>query len=373
MSEARHIYLDHNATAPLRPEVGAAMAEALGMIGNPSSVHRFGQRARQAIERARGQVADLIGAAADRIVFTSGGTEANNLALHGHRPVIVSAIEHDSVLAAAPGAARICVGADGIVDIDHLDALLSAARGRAIVSVMLANNETGVIQPIADVVSRARAHGAVVHCDAVQGPGKLPLDMATIGIDALSLSAHKFGGPMGIGALALAEGFDPSPSIVGGGQEHGRRAGTENLPGIVGFGAAAALARDDHANAPALARLRDGFERAIKDLAPAAKVFGGAVSRLANTSCVTMPGVSAETQVMALDLAGIAVSAGSACSAGKVTKSHVLNAMGAADSDAVAAIRVSLGRDTTADDIAGLVAAWRALYERAGTPAQSAA
>ena len=370
MAPARpHSYCDYNAGAPARPGVAEAVARALALGGNPSSVHEAGRAARAAVERAREQVAALAGAAPERVVFVGGGTEANNLALAGiaHETAVVSATEHDSVLAAAPGAVRVGAGRDGRVDLAALDRALAAAAAPALVAVMLANNETGVIQPVAEVVRRARARGARVHCDAVQAPGRIPLDIAALGVDSLALSAHKIGGPQGVGALVLGEGTELAPLLRGGGQERGRRAGTENVAGIAGFGAAAASLLDDTGgNAAENARataLRDCFERAVRARCPEAPVHGAGAPRLGNTSCIGMPGVAAELQVIACDLAGVAVSAGAACSSGKVAQSHVLRAMGLGAA-AGEAIRVSFGRESRGEDVERLCGAWFALYER---------
>ena len=361
-------YLDYNATSPVKPAVAEAIAHALTVTGNPSSVHEFGRAARKLVEDAREAVARLAGGAPEGVVFTAGGTEANNLALHGTgRPVlIVSAIEHPSVLRAAEAFAEhlvvLPVDDQGLVERDALAEALAVHGERALVSIMLANNETGVVQPIAELAASAKSHGALVHCDAVQGPGRIPVDLAALGVDMLSLSAHKFGGPKGVGALILAGEPDLVPLVHGGGQERGRRGGTENLPGIAGFGEAASLAADDLQNAPHLAVLRDGLERSLREIEPDLHIFSAGAERLPNTSCITMPGVQSETQVMGLDLAGAAISAGSACSSGKVEPSHVLRALGAPDDVAGCAVRVSLGWATTEADIERLVEAWRALY-----------
>jgi cysteine desulfurase len=359
-------YLDWNATAPVRPEVAAAIAGALQALGNPSSVHRFGREARRALEQARAQVARLVGAPAAGVVFTSGGTEANQLALRGFpgRRVLVSAIEHDSVRAARADAAVIPVTRDGVVDLDALERLLAAEHRPALVSLMLANNEIGVIQPVREAAALAHAQGALLHCDAVQAAGKLPLDARALGADLLTLSAHKLGGPMGVGALVIAGDLPLGAIQTGGGQERGRRAGTENLPGIAGFGVACELAAARLGDWAAVAALRDAAERRLKAIAPEAPVYGAGASRLCNTLSIGMPGVPAATQVMALDLAGVMVSAGAACSSGKVRRSHVLEAMGVEPEAAESAIRISLGWSTTAAEIDQLVEAWRALYAR---------
>lgn len=362
----RPVYLDYNATAPLCPEAAAALEAALRETGNPSSVHVFGRRARRRVEDAREAVAALVGARPAGVVFTSGGSEANNLALSGlpSGRVLVSAMEHDSVLQAAPEARRLPVDAEGRVELHALAAALEEDGAPALVSVMLANNETGVIQPVAEIAALARARGALVHCDAVQAAGRLDIDLEALGVAALSLSAHKLGGPQGAGALVLAEGVAVASLIRGGGQERRRRAGTENVPAIAGFGAAAAAVLDAPKPDPELAGLRDGLETRLRALAPDLVVFGAEAPRLANTSCFALPGLSAETQLMALDLAGIAVSSGAACSSGKVEPSHVLQAMGADRETAVAAIRVSLGRATTAADLERFIEAWDGLYRR---------
>jgi len=369
----RAIYLDYNATAPMRQASLAAMQAAAEAGGNPSSVHRFGRTARRRVEDAREQVAALIGAQPAQIVFTGGGTEANNLALKGvaGSPMAVAATEHDSVLRAAPQAPRIPVDGDGIVDLAALSALLQGGQPPALISVMLANNETGVIQPLDRIVALARAHGALVHCDAVQAAGKMAVDFAALGVDLMSLSAHKLGGPMGVGALAVADGVELAPLIAGGGQERRRRAGTENVPGIAGFGAAAEAAA---AEEPArLAALRDDLEARARACAPWSRVFGTGAPRLPNTTCLALPGVASDMQVMALDLAGIAVSAGSACSSGKIEPSHVLRAMGAGEEEAGSALRISFGWASEPGDVDRFIAAWSALAGRAPGEARRAA
>jgi len=355
-------YLDYNASAPLRPQAAAAVTRALNLTGNASSVHAFGRRARACLEDAREAVAALVKAPPSAVVFTGGGTEANNLALTGMagdgRRVLVSAGEHPSVLDAVDGAARIPLGHDGVVDLARLERMLAGDERPALVSVMLANNETGVIQPLEAVVALARRHGALVHCDAVQAAGKIAVDMTELGVDAVSLSAHKLGGPQGVGALVADESLALAPLLRGGGQERRRRAGTENLPGIAGFGTAAELAAADVDGASRLAALRDGLERRLRELAPEVRAIGAAAPRLPNTSCIALPGLAAETLVMGLDLAGVAVSAGSACSSGKVAPSHVLQAMGLDEAVAAAAIRVSFGWASAPADVDLFLRAW---------------
>lgn len=371
-------YLDYNATAPLRPEARAALLAALEAPANPSSVHRFGRTARGIADTARGQVAQLVGAEARRVVFTSGGTEANNLALRlaiagaGVKSLVVAGIEHDSVLRPARQSGlptyEVVAGADGVVSLTAIEATLGAARsahpGPALVALMLANNETGAIQPVAEAARLAHASGALLLCDAVQAAGKIRVDLSQLDADFLTLSAHKLGGPTGVGALVTRDDWTPAPLLQGGGQEKGMRAGTENLSGIAGFGAAAAAAQHGLYGMKSVAALRDRLQAELLAACPAAPVYAGEAARLPNTLCIGMPGVPAETQVMALDLAGVAVSAGSACSSGKVTPSHVLTAMGLPEQAAREAIRFSLGWASSAEDVDRAIAAWSRLWQR---------
>jgi cysteine desulfurase len=362
----RSTYLDYNATTPVRPAVMEAIGAALADVGNPSSVHDFGRAARARLERAREQVATLVGARSDQAVFTSGGTEANNLAIGGSGRVrhLVSAIEHDSIL--KPAACEpIPVRRDGIVDLTALERMLASSLEPAMVAVMLANNETGVIQPVAEAARIAHAHAALLHCDAVQAAGKIAVDFAALGADLMSVSAHKLGGPPGVGALIVADHVELGARQRGGGQERGRRAGTENLPGIVGFGIAAEMAAAELGAMARIAGLRDDLERRATTAVPAALIFGCESPRLPNTTCLALPRLSNEVQVIGLDLAGVAVSAGSACSSGKVQASHVLRAMGADAPTAGSAIRVSLGWQSTAADVDHFIAAWCELAARA--------
>jgi cysteine desulfurase len=356
------VYLDHNATSPLRPVVFDAMAEALKAGGNPSAIHASGRAARAKVDGARRHVAALVGAMPSEVIFTSGGTEANNLAITGTGclRVLASAVEHDSVLKAAPDAELIPVDGNGVIDLGALERGLAASNAPTLISVMFANNETGVLQPIAEVVRIARTTGALVHCDAVQGAGKTPVELHGLGVDYLSVSAHKFGGPSGVGAFVVRGNAPFMTDRRGGGQEANRRAGTENVAGIVGFGAAARAAREGLQ----LEGMRDRVETELLKVAPKAQVFGAGVQRLSNTICISMPGVRAETQVVALDLAGVCVSAGSACSSGKVTRSTVLTAMGINPAVADSALRISFGWNTKAEDIERLIEAWQALYIR---------
>jgi cysteine desulfurase len=370
-------YLDYNATAPLRPEARAALLAALEAPANPSSVHRFGRNARGIADIARGQVAELVGAEARRIVFTSGGTEANNLALRlavegaGVKSLVIAGIEHDSVLRPARHTGlptyEVVAGPDGVVSLAALEATLGAAQaahpGPALVALMLANNETGAIQPVAEAARLAHAAGALLLCDAVQAAGKIPVDLSQLDADFLTLSAHKLGGPTGVGALVTRDDWTPAPLLRGGGQEKGMRAGTENLGGIAGFGAAAAAAQQGLYGMKSVAALRDRLQAGLLAVCPQAPVYGTG-PRLPNTLCIGMPGVPAETQVMALDLAGVAVSAGSACSSGKVAPSHVLTAMGLPEQAAREAIRFSLGWASRPEDVDRAIEAWRKLWQR---------
>ena len=348
-------YLDANATERLRPQARDAVLRALDLVGNPSSVHSAGRAARRVLEDARGVIGAFAGAAPADIVFTSGGTEANALAIAGlsaGRRIIVCATEHDAVRSAAPGAETLPVHADGHADLACLAVML--AQGPALVCLMLANNETGVIHPVAEAAAICRAHGAMLHVDAVQAAGRIGVWLADLGADSLALSGHKLGGPKGAGALVLAPGRHPAPQIAGGGQERGRRGGTQALPAIAGFAAAAAAAST---GAEHLRKLRDRAEAAA--IACGAVVCGGG-ARLPNTTCLARPGLRADLQVMALDLAGVAVSAGAACSSGKVARSHVLDAMGFGEL-AGCAIRVSLPWDATEADIDRFADAYAAL------------
>ncbi len=374
-SMSQRSYLDYNATAPLRAEVRAAFADALSLYGNPSSVHEEGRAARTAIEAARVKVANLVGARAENVIFTSGGTEANALALAAQAGeawhCYLSAVEHPSVLAGGrfyrETTTQIPATLDGVADLDVLARALEKHRPggwRPFVSLMAANNETGAIQPVAEAAKIVHDARGLLHSDAVQAAGRMPLDMGAIGADMLSLSAHKMGGPKGVGALVLKEGVSVEPLIKGGGQERRRRAGTENVAGIVGFGVAAELAAADLARADAITTLRDALEAGALAIAPDAVVLSGRVARLPNTTCIAVPGAKAETLVIGLDLAGVAISSGSACSSGKVEASHVLSAMGVAPELAQGAIRVSLGFGTTSTDIERFILAFGELIKR---------
>lgn len=365
------VYLDWNATTPLRPEARAAMAAAFDVSGNPSSVHSEGRAARRLIEDARAAVAEAVGADLRSVIFASGGTEANALALapglhrNGGEPVrrlIASAVEHPSVLAGgqfAQSALEIApVLSSGVIDLESLAAVL-ASGPPALVSVMLANNETGAIQPVPDVAALVHAAGGILHVDAVQALSKIPININSLGADILTISAHKVGGPKGIGAVALSTGLEGLHALVrGGGQEQGRRAGTENVTGIAGFGAAVRAATSSMgADSVRMKALRARLETGLRNH-PGTVIFSDAVARLPNTTLVSVPGLKAETAVIGFDLEGIAVSSGSACSSGKVQPSHVLQAMNADPALLQGAIRLSLGWDTTEADVDRCLEAW---------------
>jgi cysteine desulfurase len=374
---AERVYFDWNATTPLRAEARAAVEAALALTGNPSSVHAEGRAARQLIEHAREDVARLVGARPADMIFTSGGTEANALVLTPaietaaeKRPrdkLFISAIEHSSVRAGGrfprEAIAEIPVDADGRVKLEALAELVAGAS-RPLVSIMLANNETGVIEPIAAAAAIVHAAGGLLHVDAVQAAGRIALDIAALGADLLTLSAHKIGGLKGAGAVVRAREdiHFADPLVRGGGQERGLRAGTENVAGIAAFGAAAAAARAGLADEAAhMAALRDFLEAAIRAISPEAVIFGAGIERLPNTTLFAVPGMKAETAVISFDLEGVAVSSGAACSSGKVQPSHVLAAMGVSPPLTRAAVRVSLGWTTTKAEIERFLNAWRKL------------
>jgi cysteine desulfurase len=368
------IYLDWNATTPLRDEARRAIADALDLSGNASSVHAEGREARKWIERARAAVALAAGAVPRSVVFTSGGTEANALALarglrRGSGPaaerLLVSAIEHASVISGGrflrEQIEMIRATPAGVVDLDHLRQLL-LDQPPALVSIMLANNETGAIQPVAAAAGIVHEAGGLLHVDAIQAFGKIKLGLSELGADLLTLSAHKIGGPKGIGALILSDGLSGlEPLLRGGGQESSRRAGTENVAGIAGFGAAATAAMAGlMAESRRLEDLRERLEQGLRQTGNTV-IFSDSVQRLPNTTLFTVPGLKAETAVIGFDLAGIAVSSGSACSSGKVQPSHVLEAMGFDGEVAKGAVRLSMGWSTQDADIDRCLEAWRRL------------
>lgn len=373
MSPGHRIYADYNATAPLRPEAKGAVLRALEITGNPSSVHGEGRKARALVEGAREAVAAAIGACRDDIAFTSGGTEAVGAALRGalaasDAVLIASAIEHDAVASIATTGVTWPVGAGGAVDLGWLKdrvAELTRDGKHPLVSLMLVNNETGVIQPVAEAAEIVHAAGGLIHCDAIQALGKITTSVIDLDVDYLSISAHKIGGPQGVGAFYVKPGAPFRAVQTGGGQEFGRRAGTENVAGIAGFGAAVSAAEAGLADYQALGVARDRMESALKRAAPALQVHGETAPRVAGVSCFGVEGLPSETQIMGLDLAGFAVSAGSACSSGKVKPSRVLTAMGLSDTAARSAIRASFGWATRPEDFDALANAWIKMAARA--------
>jgi cysteine desulfurase len=385
-------YLDHNATSPLRPESLSAVTQALALGGNPSSIHAYGRAARAVMEAARERVAAGVGAKTSEVIFTSGATESCHLAVFGAAEgalaeaeagsgaritrIFVSAVEHKAVLASAHRLAErfpwvhvslLPVTADGVVDLEALRVALREGKGRALVAVMAANNETGVIQPLAEVSrlvreTGPREAGALLLVDAVPAAGKMALDFSLC--DYMVLSGHKLGAPMGVGALVVREGAPLMPQLVGGGQQKGLRAGAENLAGIAGFGAAAASLRDADGEHARIAHLRDHFESGLRAAMHDVVIFGAGVERLCSTTCFAIPGLTAETALIGLDLDGVAMSSGSTCSSGKVTVSHVLAAMGVNGALAACALRASFGWSSTMEDVTAALASLAKLRER---------
>jgi cysteine desulfurase len=358
------LYLDYNATAPLRPEAAALISEIGAQPHNASAVHAFGRAGRKYIEAAREQIATLCGAPPTQVIFNSGATEGNNtvLAHFKNERILISSIEHPCVLEAAKentqNCERIPVTQDGVIDLAALETLLKKEK-TALVSVMAVNNETGVIQPTAKISALAHKYGALYHCDGVQAAGRIPLSMTAMGIDFLTLSAHKIGGPQGVGALVLGLcGITPT-LLHGGGQEKRARAGTENVAGIAAFGLAATLAQNTN-----LTQWRDHLETELLKITPQTLIHGKNAPRVGNTSLFSLPGLSSETLLMAFDLEGIALSNGSACSSGRIEPSHVLTAMGASNKIASAALRVSMGWATQEKDIEHVLAVWSNITHR---------
>jgi cysteine desulfurase len=349
------IYCDYNAGAPVRAEAAVAMSRALALGGNPSSVHSFGRRAKALVEDAREKIANAVEARAENVVFTSGATDALHLALSsaGGASLIISGVEHDAVFEHAMRALQTQlvapVDVNGVIDLDTLGRLLAEAPKPSLIAIQLANNETGVIQPITKVAALAREHGALLLVDAAQGLGRIPVSIADLDATYLVISSHKLGGPSGAGALVLAPGAPFVTTRFGGGQERGRRPGTENSAALVGFGVAVDWAeRERAAEAPRLAAMRDRFEAGLPS---DAVIFGKSASRLPNTSNFALSGLAAETAVIAMDLEGVAISSGAACSSGKVRSSRVLAAMGVAPDLAKAALRVSFGHESKETDV----------------------
>ncbi|MBI1326494.1 MAG: aminotransferase class V-fold PLP-dependent enzyme [Alphaproteobacteria bacterium] len=358
------IYLDYNGTAPLRPQVRGFVESYQHIAGNASSVHALGRKARSVVENARENVAALANALPENMVFNSGATEANNTVIRffAGKKIYASAIEHPSVLEAGI-TGTIPVTRDGVVDLAALEKILQDEKP-ALVSVMYVNNETGVIQPIEEIVKRCRAHDAKIHCDAVQAAGRIPLDIKKIGVDYLTLSAHKIGGLQGAGALIIGMCRETPLLLNGGGQEKRRRAGTENVFAIGAFGVAAEAAKQGIEDFQKIAGLRDRLEAGLKDIAPSIIIHGINAPRVANTSFFSLPNISSETQLIAMDLARLCVSNGSACSSGTVKSSYVLEAMGCSKDVASSALRVSLGWESTEEDIEKFLAAYAKFAQR---------
>lgn len=374
MSSGSRIYADYNATAPLRPEAKAAMVAALGLTGNPSSIHAEGRKARALVEGARETVAEAIGACRDDIAFVSGGTEAVQAPLKGalwtieRGQIVASAIEHDSVSALCNTPQAWTAGHNGVVNLIWLEAAVEALTAdgiRPVVSLMLVNNETGVIQPVAEAAEIVHKAGGLIHCDAIQALGKIPVSIIDLDVDYLSLSAHKIGGPQGTGAFYVKPGAPFRAAQTGGGQEFGRRAGTENVAGIAGFAVAVAAATRGIGIYQSLGEHRDRMEEKLNAAAPSLQIHGAGAPRVAGVSCFGVEGLPSETQIMGLDLAGFAVSVGSACSSGKVKPSRVLTAMGLDDTAARSAIRASFGWASVWQEFDALAEAWIKMAARA--------
>ena len=368
MEHDKRTYLDYNATVPLRIEAQSAMIDALQLFGNATSVHWEGRQARMIIEKAREYICKLVNARATGVIFTSGGTEACNTAMNIRKApagdlthILVSDIEHPAVLRVAEAIGleiiSLPVTSDGLLDIDVLEEVLQKVPS-ALVAVMAVNNETGVIQPITEIGEKIRAYGGVFFCDAIQAAGKIPLDMVHMNIDLLSLSAHKLGGPTGIGALVVASDIVIRPLLYGGGQELNRRAGTENLIGIAGFGAIVDIVMENIKKGHDASKLRDMMEKRLLRQVPDMRIFGLDAPRISNTSFFSAPYLNSETLVIALDLAGISVSSGAACSSQKVTQSHVLTAMGVDEDFSSGALRVSFGWNSTEKDVEDFTEHW---------------
>lgn len=361
------IYMDYNATAPLLPQVREVMEEYASVPLNPSSVHHYGRMAKKLLEDSRKTIADYLSVWADEITFTASATEANNTALQGfpNRILAVSATEHPSILAVTKqrdDSIVLPVDANGLLKMDALQAALETHPNKLLVSVMLANNETGVIQPITEIAKLVHEHGGLLHCDAVQALGKMPIDFNLLGVDMLTLSAHKAGGAVGVGALVVRSGLMPQARLIGGGQEKRRRAGTENIAAIAGMARLLQILPD-------LSHLREWqntIEKELLNVSRGTIILGQNAPRLPHVSCVIMPNVSNETQLISFDLAGICVSAGSACSSGRIEPSHVLQAMGLSNEQANCALRISMGWGTTETEVQKLIMTWKEINSKLG-------
>ena len=363
------VYLDYNANTPIKPEVIDLVCEVMHAVGNASSVHSYGRHMRSYVETARERVAAMTGVNPNQVIFTSGATESNNAVLKQFRGgrILVSAIEHAAVRNVLPDEVELIpVTKDGVIDIEAFTKMLDEGEPPVLVSVMMVNNETGVIQPVGEIARMAKAkHKDVfVHTDAVQASGRIPIDFPALNVDYMSLSGHKVGGPQGIGALISAPGVPVAKFMHGGSQEKHQRSGTENVAGIAGFGMAAQLAVSGLEKYQQLAQWRDRLESEIKKIAPEMRVFGQNVPRVANTTALCLAGLPAETQLMSLDLDGIAVSSGSACSSGAFKPSPILQAMGASDSEAASTLRISTGWNSRESDIDRFIESWANIYER---------
>lgn len=361
------IYMDYNATAPLLPQVREVMEEFGSLPLNPSSVHHYGRMAKKLLEDSRKTIADYLSVWADEITFTASATEANNLALQGfpNHILAVAATEHSSVIAVAKrqqNSMILPVDANGLLKMDALQAALEAHPNKLLVSVMLANNETGVIQPIAEIAKLVHKHGGLLHCDAVQSLGKMPIDFNLLGVDLLTLSAHKAGGPVGVGALVVRSGLFVEPLLVGGGQEKRRRAGTENIAAIAGLAKLVEILPD----LSPLREWKNTIEKELLSVSRGTIIVAQNAPRLPHVICAVMPDVSSETQLISFDLAGICVSAGSACSSGRIEPSHVLQAMGLSNDQANCALRISMGWGTTEAEVQKLIMIWKEIYSKLG-------
>lgn len=362
--EHKFTYLDHNATTPLRPNALAAMSVVLSEVGNPSSIHSFGRSARKHVEDARKKIADTLNVSSGQVFFNSGATEGNNTILKGFsgKRILISVTEHSSVIDAGVKCDLILVHPSGLIDMDAFQKMVTD-NPPALVSVMLVNNETGVIQPIAEISKIAKSVGALIHCDAVQAYGRIAFTRESLGVDFLTLSSHKIGGPQGVGALIVSAGTTLPKLLEGGGQERRSRAGTENTAGITGFGVAAVEAMSSIPAFQKLENFRNLIEAEISK-SPRVKIYGQNAPRVANTICCTVDGITSDTLLMAFDIEGIAISSGSACSSGTVKITHVLKAMGMDEKQNAAALRISLGHTTTTQDIEQFIKVWNILRTR---------
>lgn len=349
----KDVYLDYNATCPLRPGVKEAILESLEIPGNASSIHIYGRDARKSVENARKQVADLIGGNAEKVTFNSGATEGNNTIMNAYasQGVLVSAIEHPCIIELGHSTEMIHVTRDGEIDLEHFEEMISKSPPPMMVSVMMVNNETGVIQPLKEIIDVCHVRGIKVHTDATQAAGRTDVNLFLLNADYMTISSHKIGGPQGVGALITTNDTVPPVMVRGGGQEKNHRAGTENVAGIVGFGAAAEHAKKNLSKYQKLEEHQEYLESELKKLNKNIVIFGENADRVCNTTCFSIPGANAETMLIAFDLEGIALSSGSACSSGKVSQSHVLKAMGASEAELKGALRISYGWATTRKDI----------------------